>query len=69
MFQFCQPCHHLAVAALPEEAAFCLLRDADAFEPPLVLLSGLSSETSYRVPPLLEGGFAARLQEAPIEKL
>jgi len=47
-------CHHLAVAALPEEAAFCLLRDADAFEPRLVLLSGLSSETSYRVQPLLE---------------
>jgi hypothetical protein len=53
--------HHQAVA-LPEEAAFRLLRDADASEPLLVLLSGLSSETSYRDQPfgvLLEGGFAA----------
>jgi hypothetical protein len=47
-------CHHQAVAALPEEAAFRLLRDADASEHPLVLLFGLSSETSYRGQPLLE---------------
>jgi len=67
-------CHHLAVAPLPEEAAFRLLRDADASEPLLVLLSGSSSDLpKHRIVFTLWGvigGWICRvLREAPIEKI